>query len=86
MTDHSSLQKEKNNTDIVERLNNTPNWMRATMSWKDCVLTYDRAPFEAAADIVPQAAPAPEPSVCGLTECKNRTKCDCCKAWDSMGI
>lgn len=27
-----------------------------------------------------------EPSVCGLTECKNRTKCDCCKAWDSMGI
>lgn len=43
MTDH---------TDIVERLNNTPNWMRESYgSWKDCVLTYDRAPFEAAAEI-----------------------------------
>lgn len=30
--------------------------------------------------------PEPEPSACGLTECKNRTKCDRCKAWDSMGI
>ena len=43
MTDHP---------DIVDRLNNTPNWMRESYgSWKDCVLTYDRAPFEAAAEI-----------------------------------
>ena len=35
--------------DLVERLRNTPNWMRESYgSWKDCVLKYDRAPFEAA--------------------------------------
>jgi len=37
-------------------------------------------------DALLAAAPQPAPSVCGLTECKNRTKCDRCKAWDSMGI
>lgn len=52
MTDH---------TDIVERLNNTPNWMRESYgSWKDCVLTYDRAPFEAAAEITRLRAEAAE--------------------------
>ena len=35
--------------DLVQRLRNTPNWMRESFgSWKDCVLKYDRAPFEAA--------------------------------------
>lgn len=36
--------------DLVERLRNTPNWKREefTASWKDGVLVYDRAPFEAA--------------------------------------
>jgi hypothetical protein len=37
---------------LVERLRNTPNWMRESYgSWKDCVLKYDRAPFEAADEI-----------------------------------
>lgn len=39
-------------TDLVERLRDTPNWMRESFgSWKDCVLKYDRAPFEAADEI-----------------------------------
>lgn len=38
--------------DIVTRLRNTPNWMRESYgSWKECVLKYDRAPFEAADEI-----------------------------------
>ena len=38
---------------LVERLRHTPNWMRESYgSWKDCVLTYDRAPFEAADELV----------------------------------
>ena len=38
--------------DLVQRLRNTPNWMRESFgSWKDCVLKYDRAPFEAADEI-----------------------------------
>jgi hypothetical protein len=38
--------------DLAQRLRNTPNWMRESYgSWKDCVLTYDRAPFEAADEI-----------------------------------
>ena len=57
---------------------NTPDWTvirRALVYCEDL-----RAALQA------QAAPAPEPSACGLTECKNKTKCDRCKAWDSMGI
>ena len=42
--------------------------------------------YAALASAQPVAGAVAEPSVCGLTECKNRTKCDCCKAWDSMGI
>lgn len=35
--------------DLIKRLRDTPNWMRESYgSWKDCVLKYDRAPFEAA--------------------------------------
>ena len=48
-----------------------------------------RAVFDALAPTLsaqPVAGAVAEPSVCGLTECKNRTKCDRCKAWDSMGI
>lgn len=38
--------------DIVQRLRATPNWKRESFgAWKDCVLTYDRAPFEAADEI-----------------------------------
>lgn len=34
---------------LIPRLRHTPNWMRESYgSWKDCVLTYDRSPFEAA--------------------------------------
>lgn len=34
---------------LIARLRHTPNWMRESYgSWKDCVLTYDRSPFEAA--------------------------------------
>ena len=34
---------------LLKRLRNTPNWMRESYgSLKDCMLTYDRAPFEAA--------------------------------------
>ena len=37
---------------LVDRLRNTPNWMRESYgSWKDCVLKYDRAPFEAADEL-----------------------------------
>jgi hypothetical protein len=37
---------------LIERLRNTPNWMRESYgSWKDCVLTYDRSPFEAADEL-----------------------------------
>lgn len=37
---------------LVDRLRNTPNWMRESFgSWKDCVLKYDRAPFEAADEL-----------------------------------
>jgi len=63
MTLHSALQKENNNTDTDEMLNNTPNGMRATMSWKDSVLTYDREPFEAAHQAHAAAAPPLVPSV-----------------------
>jgi hypothetical protein len=39
-------------TDLLSRLRDTPNWMRESYgSWKDCVLKYDRAPFEAADEI-----------------------------------
>lgn len=39
-------------SDIVERLRNTPNWMREEFgSWKSVVRNYDRAPFEAADEI-----------------------------------
>jgi hypothetical protein len=39
-------------TDIVERLRNTPNWMREEFgSWKSAMRSYDRAPFEAADEI-----------------------------------
>jgi uncharacterized Zn finger protein len=39
-------------SDIVERLRNTPNWMREAFgSWKSAMLSYDRAPFEAADEI-----------------------------------
>lgn len=38
--------------DILTRLRDTPNWMRESYgSWKDGVLKYDRAPFEAAEEI-----------------------------------
>lgn len=38
--------------DIVERLRDTPNWMRESWGcWKDCTTQYDRAPFEAADEI-----------------------------------
>lgn len=37
---------------LVERLRDTPNWMRESYgSWKDCVLKYDRTPFEAADEL-----------------------------------
>ena len=37
---------------LVERLRDAPNWMRESYgSWKDCVLKYDRAPFEAADEL-----------------------------------
>ena len=39
-------------SDIVERLRNTPNWMREEFgSWKSSMLSSDRAPFEAADEI-----------------------------------
>ena len=39
-------------SDLISRLRDTPNWMRESYgSWKDCVLKYDRAPFEAADEI-----------------------------------
>jgi len=39
-------------TDLISTLRDTPNWMRESYgSWKDCVLKYDRAPFEAADEI-----------------------------------
>ena len=39
-------------SDIVERLRNTPNWMREEFgSWKSAMRSYDRAPFEAADEI-----------------------------------
>lgn len=39
-------------SDIVERLRNTPNWMREAFgSWKSAMLSYDRAPFAAADEI-----------------------------------
>ena len=39
-------------TDLISRLRDTANWMRESYgSWKDCVLKYDRAPFEAADEI-----------------------------------
>jgi len=39
-------------SDIVERLRNTPNWLREEFgSWKSSMLSYDRAPFEAADEI-----------------------------------
>jgi hypothetical protein len=39
-------------SDIVERLRNTPNWMREKCgSWKSVMRSYDRAPFEAADEI-----------------------------------
>jgi hypothetical protein len=39
-------------SDIVERLRNTPNWMREEFgSWKSTMRSYDRAPFEAADEI-----------------------------------
>jgi hypothetical protein len=39
-------------TDIVERLRNTPNWMREECgSWKSVMRSYDCAPFEAAVEI-----------------------------------
>lgn len=38
--------------DLVERLRNTPNWMReGFQDWKDNTMVYDRAPFEAADEI-----------------------------------
>lgn len=38
--------------DIVERLRNTPNWMREPFAnWKDAACAYDRAPFDAADEI-----------------------------------
>ncbi len=38
--------------DLVQRLRNTPNWLRESYGhWKDCVSSYDRAPFEAADEI-----------------------------------
>lgn len=38
--------------DILERLRNTPNWLRESYGhWKDCTREYDRAPFEAAEEI-----------------------------------
>jgi hypothetical protein len=39
-------------SDIVERLRNTPNWLREEFgSWKSAMRSYDRAPFEAADEI-----------------------------------
>ena len=39
-------------SDIVERLRNTPNWMREEFgSWKSVMRSYDRASFEAADEI-----------------------------------
>jgi hypothetical protein len=38
--------------DIVERLRDTPNWLRESYgNWKDCTSSYDRAPFQAADQI-----------------------------------
>lgn len=38
--------------DIVERLRDTPNWLRESWGhWKDCRTKYDRAPKEAADEI-----------------------------------
>ena len=38
--------------DIVERLRDTPNWLRESWGhWKDCTTKYDRAPKEAADEI-----------------------------------
>ena len=35
--------------ELIERLNNTPNWKRETFEeWKSVRLVYDRSPFEAA--------------------------------------
>jgi len=40
-------------SELIDRLRNTPNWMRESFgSWKDCVLKYDRAPFEAADELL----------------------------------
>jgi hypothetical protein len=43
---------EREATDIVVRLRNTPNWQRESFEhWKSCTLQYDRAPFDAAEEI-----------------------------------
>ena len=48
--------------DIVQRLRDTPNWRKESFgSWKDCVSTYDRAPFEAADEIERLRALATQP-------------------------
>jgi len=59
---------------------NTPDW---TVIRRALVYCED---LRAALSAQPVAGAVAEPSVCGLTECKNKTKCDRCKAWDSMGI
>lgn len=47
--DERRIGRPEPERDLIERLRDTPNWMRESYgSWKDCVLTYDRAPFEAA--------------------------------------
>jgi hypothetical protein len=74
---------------LVERLRHTPNWMRESYgSWKDCVLTYDRSPFEAAdeidrlrveiADRQARALKAHEPAQPAEAAQPNTTRCAAC--------
>jgi hypothetical protein len=46
----STVELGGDQRDIVERLRDTPNWLREpwSISWKDLTHKYDRAPFEAA--------------------------------------
>ena len=64
--------------DILTRLRNTPNWMRESYgSWKDCVLKYDRAPFEAAEEIERLRAALSQPAAQQELKPQAATMCSC---------
>lgn len=50
--DRDTAAPKPDRSTLVQRLRHTPNWMKESYgSWKDCVLKYDRAPFEAADEL-----------------------------------